>query len=453
MRHWRSLATMGVLLLGLAVGMVWGRSPAMVDWAGVRAICIESDDWGLCGFLPDVGAISGLNREQLEPGEFPEVYWHSTLEDSAVVAQLCAVLAGHRGRDGLPAVMQANYILASMGYDAHAPDSLDRWSVHELPDTPPGYERPGLQNAVREGMLAGVWQPEFHGRWHYDPMMRRRATEASPSTRIAASYQILVFPGSEQAWELGPWRDPATVTEELDRSLDQFEDLFGRRPQSVIAPDYVWNDANERLWCSRELRVIQGQRQQRKVVWRGNVGRIRKVIHRTWMRWSHQDRVYLDRNCIFEPVQQHAPRSITNAAIADVRAAWRRDEPAVLEAHRINFSHLDSTVHGLGRRELARLLDELGQDEPIYLVDGELASLQRHGTSWASRGERIVVRNLTRTRRLVVVPTQALAATATQFEGPVVFGNSPRESLLFALGPGETRVLGGPALLGALMSP
>src|SRR6056300_658039 len=111
MRHWRSLLTTGVLLLGLAVGMVWGRSPAAVDWAGVRALCIESDDWGLCGFLPDTGAVSGLNREHLAPGEFPEVYWHSTLEDSTVVAELCAVLAGHRGRDGLPAVMQANYIL------------------------------------------------------------------------------------------------------------------------------------------------------------------------------------------------------------------------------------------------------------------------------------------------------------------------------------------------------
>ena len=445
-KQWRSLLTAGVLLLGLAIGMVWGRSPAAVDWARARVVCIESDDWGLCGFLPDHGAITGLNRENLEPGEFPDVYWHSTLEDSAVVAELCAVLAGHSGRDGLPAVMQANYILASMSYAAEAADSLDRWSIHEFPDTPPGYERPGLLTAVREGMLAGVWQPEYHGRWHYDPARRRKATAASSTAQIAASHQILVFPGSEQAWELGPWRDFEVVTAEFDRSLGQFEDLFGYRPRSVIAPDYVWNDTDEELWCSRELRVIQGQRQQRKAVWRGTEGRIRKVIHRTWMRWSHQDRVYLDRNCIFEPVQQHAPRSITRAAIADVRAAWRRDEPAVLEAHRINFSHLDSTVHQLGRRELARLLDDLGRDGPVYLVDGELAGLLRRGTAWAWRGERMVVRNLTRSRRLLVVPAQAPAAAADSCEAPDFSGTFGRKSVLIALGPGETRIFGVPAL-------
>ena len=80
----------------------------------------------------------------------------------------------------------------------------------------------------------------------------------------------------------------------------------------------------------------------------------------------------------------------------------------VLEAHRINFSHLDSTVHELGRRELARLLDELGQDGPVYLVDGELAGLQRHGTSWALRGERIVVRCRKRISQKLISQTEAV---------------------------------------------
>ena len=101
-------ALLGGALLGLAVGMVWGRSPAMVDWTRVRAVCIESDDWGLCGFLPDTTALVGLDREDLSPGEFPEVYWGSTLEDSTVLSRLCEVLERHPGRDGLPAVMQAS---------------------------------------------------------------------------------------------------------------------------------------------------------------------------------------------------------------------------------------------------------------------------------------------------------------------------------------------------------
>lgn len=436
--RWTTFLTAGVLLLGLAIGMVWGRSPAAVDWARARAICIESDDWGLCGFLPDTTALVGLSREKLDPGEFPEVYWRSTLEDSTVLAQLCEVLAGSAGRDGLPAVMQANYILASQGYLPAAGDTAPAWTIHEFPDSPPGYGRPGLLAAVRDAMRAGVWHPEFHGRWHYDPALRHERTVTNAAATLAASHQILVFPGSEQAWELGPWRDGAEVLDELDRSLAQFVDLFGYTPRSVIAPDYVWNDANEALWCERGLRVIQGQRQQRKAVWRGNQGRLRKVIHRTWVRWTRQDRVYLDRNCIFEPVQQGVARTITQTAIGAVRSAWRRDEPAVLEAHRINFSHLDPAVHQLGRGELGHLLGKLQSDAPVYLVDGELAGLQRRGTSWALRGDRIVVRNFTRSRKLVVVPAAAVAAAAAMGERP----EKASTSLILVLAPGETRVLG-----------
>ncbi len=435
--HLRSLLGLALALLLLAVGMVWGRSPAGVDWQRVRAVCIESDDWGLCGFVPDSAALGVLDRDVLAPGRLPEIYWHSTLEDSAAVAALCDVLAGHRGRDGLSALMQPNYIMASLTADTTGGDSL-RWRRQALPAVPPGYERPGLWAAVRAGQRAGVWHPELHGRFHYDPRLRRERT-VGPPVVAAARAQVLPFPGSERAWELGPWRDPDTLAAELDASLADFAAVFGRPPRAVIGPDYVWDDPHESLWLSRDLRVIQGQRQQRKASWRGLSGRVRKVLHRSWMRWVHRDRVYLDRNCIFEPVQQHDPRAITAGARRDIRAAWRRGEPAVVEAHRINFAHLDPRVPALGRGELDSLLAAVSSHAPLYLVDEELAGLQRRGTSWTVRGEQVVVRNLTRSRRLVVVPPRALntAARLAGTERPPA-----GRSLVLALGPGETRILG-----------
>jgi hypothetical protein len=459
MKRWLEIVSLVVLVgVGLAVGMVWGRSPSLVAWDRVRAVCIESDDWGLCGFVPDSSAIVALDRRALDPeivaaGSFPPVYWHSTLEDSADVARLCAVLAAHRGRDGLPAVMQPNYILGAWQYDVAGgrPDSTTaesdrviaamagRWTATSHPETPAGYERPGLWSAVRAGRLAGVWHPELHGRWHYDPLRRQEETARSSAVQRAASHQILVFPGSEQAWELGPWRPRDVLRQELDESLATFQQLFSGPPRSVIAPDYVWDDADEEMWIARDLRVIQGQRQQRKAHWRGREGRVRKVIHRTLTRWWNRDRVYLDRNCIFEPVQQASPQSITAAAVAGVRAAWRRGEPAVLEAHRINFVHLDRSVPELGRRELAVLLGELDDDAVLYLTDAEVADLNRRGTSWAVRGSQLVVRNYTHTRRVVVVPAIAREVVAR------LRGRDPGDlrPLVVHLDPGETRIIGG----------
>jgi len=438
----RDIAATGLIVgIGLAVGLLWGRNPAAVEWRRARPICIESDDWGLCGFMPDTSALGGLDRLALAPGPFPEVYWHSTLEDSATVADLRALLAAHLGRDGLPAGLQPNYILASLAYEPDRLDSLAPWVVRELPDTPPAYARPGLWAAVRDAQRAGVWYPELHGRWHYDPQLRRERIEAAPAVQAAAALQILPFPESERAWELGAWRDLAVVEAELDRNLAVFQDLFGYAPSSVIAPDYVWNDRHERLWCERDVRVIQGQRQQRQSAWRGFSGRLRKIWHRTWTRWSRQDRVYLDRNCLFEPVQQMVPLAVGREAVRGVEAAWRRQEPAVVEAHRINFAHLDPAVYQLGRAELEALLRELAARDPLFVVDRELADLQRRGTSWIVRGERLVVRNLTRSRRLVLVPA---AAGSMSPAAPAGRPLAPRGTVLL-LEPGETRILSVPA--------
>jgi len=440
---------LGGLSLGLAVGMVWGRSPGLVEWCRARAVCIESDDWGLCGFLPDSSAIAAMDREALAPGHFPDVYWHSTLEDSAMVAELAAVLKAHVGRDGLPAVMQPNYILASLAYGAGGDDSTMGWREHILPDVPPGYERPGLWDAVLAARLDGVWHPELHGRWHYDPRRRMDRTRGVAAVEMAASAQILIFPDSERAWELGPWRAREDVEREFDGNLSAFSNLFGGPPQSIIAPDYVWDDHHEDMWCRRDLRTIQGQRQQRKASWRGMQGRIRKVLHRTFTRWWRRDRSYLDRNCLFEPVQQHDAHAITEAALKGVREAWERGEPAVLEAHRINFAHLEQEVPELGRKELGVLLQSLDDDRPLYLVDHEVTQLQRHGTSWAVRGTRLVLRNHTHSRRLLVVPVEALNL-ANHLQGRNIQSSQP---LIASLAPGETRVIAASDAISSELNP
>jgi len=431
---WREALAAGAALLLVLLGLVFGRSPAAVDWQRVRAVALESDDWGLCGFVPDSSALPLLDREALDPGRFPPVYWHSTLEDSAAVAALSAVLAGHSGRDGLPAVLQPNYILASLAYAA---GETAGWQVHELPDLMPAYARPGLWQAVRAAQSAGVWQPELHGRWHYDPGRRKAAVgSGAAAVRDAAGAQILPFPGSEAAWELGPWRGLDTVAAELDRNLTVFADLFGSRPRSIMAPDYVWDDRHERLWRDRGITIIQGHREQRRDAWRGHAGRAAKLLSRTWRRWVHHDRVYLERNGIFEPAQHDDPAAVTHEAIAAVAAAWRRGEPAILEVHRINFVHLDAALAAAGRQELDRLLAAVAAGGPLFVADREVAALQRWGTSWAVRGEMIVVRNLTRSRRLVVVPPEAVVEAARRAGRPVAAGAQP---LVLALGPGETR--------------
>jgi hypothetical protein len=410
-------ASLGALL-GAAALLGGPRGP--VDWGAARIVVIESDDWGLCGFFPSAGAFPDSNRLALGSAGFPPAYWSSTLEDSGAVAELAALLGARRGRDGLPPVLQANMIVSALTPPTDPAEAArpDAWCRTDIPALPALYARPGLWRAVDAAIAAGVWRPEYHGAYHYDPDRRRAAVATSPAALAAAKHGVLLFPGSGRAWELGCWRSTTMLASELDRSLAAFATLFGRRPASIAAPDYVWDGRCEALWESRGLTVIQAKREQldSRRPSRRPASRALKVVGRAWDRFAHPGRVYLDRNCRFEPIQ-----ALDTLAVArcreEIARAWRRSEPAVVESHRLNYVNLSPTVAAAGRRQLAALLDGLAVEPdgaPLYLTDDELAQLQRRGVSWTRRGTAIVVRNLTHAARLVVVPAFAAPADRRQ---------------------------------------
>jgi hypothetical protein len=425
------------LLLGILTGILatgsflFGDSRSLVDWRSLRAVVIESDDWGLAGFVPDGEAWSGLDRQALETGSFPPVYWLSTLEDSLMVSALNTVLARHEGRDGRPAVFQPNYVMSSLAY------VQDTWTRFDLPNFPPSYQRPGLWEAVHRGIADGTWYPEFHATWHYDPDVRKQEALGNDFARQVTSRGIMLFPGSEGARELGAWRSRQELEGDLDHSLAVFLNLFGRKVNAVMAPDYHWDGRIESMWENRNLRVIQGKREQINPAWgSGSAARVRKYLDRQWSRWRHSGRIYLERNCRLEPVQAPDPAAVVKACVADTRKAWAAGQPAIVESHRINFVHTDSALVAAGLAALDRYLGEISNDPagaPVYLTDHELAQLLVKGTSWRVQGGGVVVRNATRGKKVVAIPAAALARAA----GPIG-GSGIRQTKLVAVPAGST---------------
>ncbi len=407
----KMMVALGIVACGLVAGsFLFGGPRSAVAWRSVRAIAIESDDWGLAGFVPRGDSWRDLDRRALDPGNFPEVYWLSTLEDSSMVGRLNRVLASHTGRDGHPAVLQPNYVMSSLSHEG------DRWVRHDLPDLPPGYHRPGLWKVVAEGIEGGTWSPEFHATWHYDPDRRKEGALDGELALTVTGRNIMLFPGSERARELGDWRNLGVLQNELDSSLAGFEALFGRKVQSVIAPDYHWNARIEKLWSSRNLRVIQAKREQINTDWgSGKSGRLRKFIGRHWDRWRHPERTYLERNCRLEPAQAPDPGAVVLRCAAETRRAWASGQPAIVESHRINFAHTEASVVETGLASLDGYLDLVAgdrADSPVFLTDHEIAQLYLSGTSWRVKGGLVIVRNATHSTRILAIPTVALVRAA-----------------------------------------
>lgn len=391
----------GALVCWFFLTLVGGRGRSLVDWSAQQAVVLQSDDWGLPGFVARAGSWSDLDREALQTGRFPAVYWESTLETADNVNRLANIMDAHRGRDGLPAIWQPNYIMTSMSWN----ETTESWNEYALPAVPPAFHRTGLWTAVDRAVRQGVWQPELHGFRHYDSIRRLSTALSTELAREVTRRDILLFPHSEAARELSPTRPAAVITAELDTSLAIFERVFGRSAVSVIAPDYTWTGAVEDLWQSRGLYVIQAKREQRDpTVLAGKVGRLQKYIARHWVIWRFPGRIYLERNCRLEPVQAPAAEKVVAACLEDVKRAWSRSEPAIVESHRVNYAHIDSTIVELGMSSLSRFLDEVCDlpGGPVFLCDSEVAQLRTTGVSVRKLGDSLVVRNGSHAARLVL---------------------------------------------------
>ncbi len=242
---WKIFLTGMVLVLGV-IGLVTVESPSLVLWKPIRAVVLESDDWGFAGFIPHAEVWQKERREELNPGVFPEVYWESILEDSTMVSNLAGVMLAHKGSDGLPAVFQPNYVMSSLSYEKEGNEWI--WRRYDWPNLPPTYSRPGLIASVQRAVEAGVWYPEFHATWHYDPAKRLQYALSTEMAERLTRQGVVLFPHSEKARELGPWRSISDLQQEFSHSAMLFERAFERPVGSIIAPDYTWDSRLETMW-------------------------------------------------------------------------------------------------------------------------------------------------------------------------------------------------------------
>jgi len=89
-----------------------------MDWRRLKAVVLESDDWGLCAWVPDDQAHRALAVLPAFRSPAGLRYGRSTLESAADVTSLAATLLEWRGGDGFPPVLQANTIVANPDYEA-----------------------------------------------------------------------------------------------------------------------------------------------------------------------------------------------------------------------------------------------------------------------------------------------------------------------------------------------
>lgn len=427
-----------------------------VDWHRLRAVVLESDDWGLCAWAPDERAARALADTPVWRTPAGRRYGRSTIENAADVEALSALLAGVRGADGEPAVLQANTVMAAPDYDAIAARGFDHGELPLVgfPALPSRWQRPGLQAAVRSAIARGTWWPELHG-LHHLPVtawlgaLRRGDADA----RLAFEHQSFVCEGVQASGEYDPSEPEAQRAWNVRSAVGRFVHTFGRLPGSLCPPDYRWDEALEREAEALGVTTIQGHGERE-----GRFApRLRRAVDRLWFPNVHGRRFYLPPRIAFEPRGTSSPAgpSGLEQALRGVHAAWERRQPAILSTHRANYAHLDEAWTGAGRAALATLLARLAADGATFVTDLEVRALAQGGWSWRPVGDDgLVVRSFAAVRRPFELPAPA-GVTSVAIDRAVLLGTPARggepevrleqSSVAALLGPGTYRLTWGRA--------
>lgn len=375
-----------------------------IDWNQFRAVVFESDDWGACEAVrnsEDAIALKPVIERMGKPS-----LSHSTLETPDDLERLYTTLEAVRGWDGQQAVFTAFMPMGNPDYAAIAASGFQEYHDIGLDEgVPPGWERGDLIGKWREGVARGVFSPEFHaGLHHISPLLwLELLRDKGPDSQNARA--LFAHSSYTQSQHLPEYHGMNAAMQHawVGRSIARFKNLFGYAPQAGVSSDtlpmteVVWAVNGLQIFCLKNCRLHDGT-----------------VVTYDTKPWNSQDRncpmgaynrrhdlVYLGRNLHLDGKKPEDLGELTAA----IQANWQRNEPVVVNTHRINYVGLDKERCDEGYDTLRVLLGWLaGQEGVRFLTTSELGQLYRDGYSMRQVGSHRLLRQWSQSTMTLRIP-------------------------------------------------
>jgi hypothetical protein len=341
---------------------------------GRPLVVLQSDDWGRVG-VRDREGWKELQDLGLNLGE--RSYDFYSLETAEDVAEIVSLLQSHRDSTGRPACLGMNFIVANVDFAKVSACNFRQIYLRGLAEGfPDGWKRPGLFEAYREGISAGVLSPALHGTTHFcrpavekhlgDPGERGVLLRTLWKAGVPYIHWRMPWVGFEY-WDPEPSGEDfltSSVQEGLmDSAVESFARFFAKPPRSACAPGYRANKSTHEAWAKRGIQVAQnGPGSAMPPHFDGN-----GILH-------------LHRSIDFEPAA--GQEFSVKACVQVAEDCFAHGLPAIVSVHSINFH---STIQNFRSRTLGLLDDFLTALEGrhpdlLYVRDEDLYDLVDKGT-------------------------------------------------------------------------
>ncbi len=333
-------------------------------WRCVEPVIVfESDDWGLLR-----RPASPTLQNYGPPGRWAD----EASETPHDLESLYTVLDHYRDPNNRPAAFVANFVTYTPDFEAIARSQYTEY--YDLPLRQSAL--PAVVHKWQEGFARHLFYPQYHARAHFWPARWLRDLQIdTPGARILfearmhGGLALILRQGwryhtEYMDWETGLQRPTREAESWLAGGLSAFEDLFGFRPRSTIAPHYIFTPQTAEIWAKAGIRYIQGTDYR---ILRGNHAEQVPFSHVFGEQTIHHQ-ILMARTAKFDPRPQHSSNGL-ESTIVRIKRAFERHIPAVVDTHRINYT---GTSCESSADALERLLDAVRPYAPFVLTSDEL---------------------------------------------------------------------------------
>ena len=340
-----------------------------------KLIIIESDDWGAIR-TPSKETVTYFQEKGFQIAN--SIYKNDSLASQDDLEKLFEVLQSYRGSDGKHAVITANSIMANPDFEKIKQHDFQHYFWEPFTETFKRY--PKHQNNFKiwkQGITAGVFHPQFHGREHLN-VKRWIAALQSKNMETLTSFEHQTTysgKGDYSFMEAYDWDSQDDIKQHeiiIAEGLQLFEQHFGFKSKSFIAPCYNWDTKLEPFLANQGIEWIQSLRCQLQPT---GIFDAYETIRHHFGKQQHGLR-FNTRNCFFEP-SMLPTKDWVSSCLAQIQSAFLFSKPAVICSHRINFVGYINPKNGeRGLNDLNQLLKAIVKKWPEakFITTDELSN-------------------------------------------------------------------------------
>lgn len=279
-----------------------------------------------------------------------------TLESAEDLEALFEVLIKHKDNQGHHPVITANMLMANPNFEKIERMEFREYHYEPIADTYTRYFGDSrVLDIMRQGLDAGVFMPQSHGREHFNVKHWILGLQAGDKDLLMAFRHGMCGIAPKAHPEKGNQMMNALLAETEDEQkeinqivadgLRMFEQQWGYKSKTFVAPCYLWNEQIERILAEYGVELIQ-------------TARLSKPAFKSPSRFFYTGQCnsfgqfYTIRNCTFEPAT-NGSREGVDVLMKQINNVFAQHKIAVFSTHRINY------VGGISELNRTQTLDRL----------------------------------------------------------------------------------------------